>query len=562
AVIYPLYIRAEGYAGIGRDKYWFYRYVTIGLLIVVAVAGLINYYTKSTGLTDGAGTEKNPIKGKDRGVTGRIKALMTTETAVATFSVVAVISYLASPYRETAWIGADGWFMGLETLLLMTLTYFYIARMVQYSDYIWPFFMVGGVVVFFLGICNRFSFYPLAFDLVAPEFISTLGNINWFAGYFSVIWPIGAGLAIFSSKRWVRITATMVTMIAFGAGVTQGSSSAFLSMFAGFGILLYACLNECDRTKLHNKISPEEGLGQEDFLNDRRSGAGNWKKYGGRLLGLAAGWCVTCQVIRVLRVIMPERYNYETDNLCGLVTSTSLSIVLLIPIVIIYVLTVINNDADAKANELKSKNVNKAGIIKFDIFRLLKQLLIALPLVGLGSYLVLLIINTMLPDGIGGFSASLFRFDQDWGYGRGMAWMTGMELFTEASLPQKLLGVGPDSFMEYLYSIPDIAGKIRTFYNNATLTNAHNEWITTLVNLGLAGTIAYIGIFVSVIGRFMRGAKENKLLYIPLACAFSYMIHNMVSFGQVLNMPFLFIIIGIGECCYRQRYPRRVVSEP
>lgn len=184
---------------------------------------------------------------------------------------------------------------------------------------------------------------------------------------------------------------------------------------------------------------------------------------------------------------------------------------------------------------------------------MIKRILIAVPAAAVGLYIALVIVNTMFPDKIAILKDnSLFVFNQNWGYGRGIAWQTGGELLGRMSLPQKLLGVGPDCFREYLYGFGDLAQEIKIYYNGSILTNAHNEWITMLVNQGILGTMAYAGIFVSMINRFMKAAKHHQLLYLPTACAFSYIVHNMVSFGQILNMPFLILIIGIGESCYRQ----------
>ena len=59
-------------------------------------------------------------------------------------------------------------------------------------------------------------------------FISTLGNINWFCGYWSVTAPVGMALYWCSDKAVVRMLSGIYSAIAMVSGVTQGSNSAWL----------------------------------------------------------------------------------------------------------------------------------------------------------------------------------------------------------------------------------------------------------------------------------------------------------------------------------------------
>lgn len=477
AVIYPLYITADGYVSIGKDKYIFFKYITVSILVMallITILVLEDFRHKK-------------------------KSLTLTELAVLIFIGASVLSFILSSYREMSWVGAEGWFMGLMTMLLIAAVYFGISRMWKYSGAVWIGFTVGSVIVYILGICNRFSFYPIPFSIVAPEFISTLGNINWFSGYFAVMWPIGACMFLFSDSNRIRVVSGIYTAIAFGAGVTQGSSSVFLSFIAVFYILLLVIM-------------------------------GRWDVYGKKWLQLAAIWCLTCQIIRIIRIILPGRYNYSTDNLCAKVTGSSFSILLLLLIILLY---------------FTSKSQKTCAIMNNRVF---KRVIAAIPIVGIIVYFLLLSVNTLRPGGFLGLGGnSYFVFDQAWGNERGATWGTGFELFSRMNLWQKLFGVGPDGFSEYLYSHPDIVTGFGDLFNGAILRNSHNEWLTMLINTGIAGMVSYAAIFVTVISRYIRKGAVSHIFYIPAVCAFSYAIHNMVSFGQVLNMPLLFIIMGIGE---------------
>jgi O-antigen ligase len=112
---------------------------------------------------------------------------------------------------------------------------------------------------------------------------------------------------------------------------------------------------------------------------------------------------------------------------------------------------------------------------------------------------------------------------------------------------QRLIGIGPDCFAEYLYGFPDLAAVCNEYFDGQVLKNAHNEILTMTVNVGLLGTVAYIGIFATAFVRLMKSGADEPQQYIPALCMFSYLLHNMVSFTQILNLPFVLLVMAIGE---------------
>ena len=112
---------------------------------------------------------------------------------------------------------------------------------------------------------------------------------------------------------------------------------------------------------------------------------------------------------------------------------------------------------------------------------------------------------------------------------------------------QKIFGVGADGFYFFAYSIPEIESYLVNLYGESILTNAHCEIFTNIINLGIFGTIAYLGFLFTFIFRCMNKGSKNSLLYIPAVCVICYLTNNLVSFAQILNIPYLFLIVGIGE---------------
>lgn len=503
SLIYPLYIRESGYMSIGNDKYTFFRIATLLMLAVMLILTMLNVIlSKASRYATGAKNFNIRL------------ALNPTQLSILIFLLTAVISWLLSPYRMTAWQGSDGWFMGLETYLLILLTYLFISHFWPYNDNIWLSFLAGAGIAFFIGILNRFSIYPFEFDLMAAHFISTLGNINWAAGYFAVIWPIGAGLYLYSEKKHLKFIAGFFTIIAMCLGIVLGSDSAFLSFIAVFYLLLMLCL-------------------------------GRWERYGGAFLELFMAWCLACQLMCFLRFILPDSFNYGAENISGFLTAGPFSIYLLLLALLPYILTqyYYRKTKSEKAIHFVSKR-----FYRFINSKLLKKLAFIIPLSLILLYIIITMINTYNPTAIPGLAGSTyFTFNNDWGSSRGATWNIGITAFSRMDPIQKLFGIGPDCFSDFVYTYPDLTGFMNERFNNSILKNAHNEALTMLINVGIAGLLAYTSIFITFFIRFIKKGKNNAILYIPAICLFSYVIHNIVSFGQILNLPFIFIIMAIGE---------------
>jgi O-antigen ligase len=128
----------------------------------------------------------------------------------------------------------------------------------------------------------------------------------------------------------------------------------------------------------------------------------------------------------------------------------------------------------------------------------------------------------------------------------------------------KAVGVGPDCFADYVYAVPQLAERLLVQFENQKLTCAHNEWLTILVNTGAFGLLCYVGLLASAAVRCLKKAGEQTVIdgqtgdntqLLLYACAIgllAYTAHNMVSFQQILNTPYFFIVLGMGEGLVRR----------
>lgn len=261
-----------------------------------------------------------------------------------------------------------------------------------------------------------------------------------------------------------------------------------------------------------------------------------------RFWELAILFCLVCQGLRLWRILQPGAYDYYDSALSSRMTMSRITLAGLAVCIFIYVLVCVMG---------RRKD--------FDIrrYRMLRQIAILAVVITAGVYLLLLIVNSSVENGIrslGEWSALIFS--KQWGSARGATWSAGVEAYRNIPVLRKLIGVGPDCFATYLYTIESLAEEVMDQFGDARLTNAHNEWLTVLVNNGILGFISYAGIFVTSVIRYVyggeRAANGHKWhLYVFAMSIFAYAIHNVVSFQQVLSTPFIFLMLGMGECLIR-----------
>lgn len=495
--IYPFYMK-EGYVNIGEGKYEFFIQCSLGAAVILAVTGLIcgiqvilkRYREKEAYLID-------------------LSRVSLTDIFVILFVAEITLSDLFSDFKEEAVLGTAGWHIGLVLLVTLCVLYFAVSRLWDCSKTVWKVAATASFIVFLLGILDSFSFYVIPLEVREPGFISTMGNINWFCGYLSVLAPIG--ICVFflqeqEKKYWQRLLWGLYTAVAFMAGLSQGGNSVFLWFFGLFFVLLWMCAES--RKKLADWF----------FLV--------------MLFGVSA------QLLRLLKLFMPDAYNYEQDNLCGYFTGNSITLFIAVLAAVGYgVLTFMETKA------IKEKE---------SAARRRRSCLLVLLAGGVAGYLILAFINTYTKAG-GFLDSQLFLWDEGWGHGRGAAFKAAFAMFREMPLHNKLLGVGTDCFAAYAYSLDEVAADLRNYFGSSRLTNAHNELVTSLINTGILGTLCYAGMFVSFIVRSFMSPKRDAFIKTAGICVCCYLVHNMVSFAQVLNLPFVILIMAMGERMIREK---------
>lgn len=495
AVVFPFYL-TNGYRSAGTDKSMFFRYAGIALLITVlpgAIICLISCLKRDGGQK-------------------RMQQFPVSDGFLLGYLGVTLVSFFCSENRTEAFWGTSGWYIGLATQGIYVASYFFVSRFLAGGKWILLLFAVSSSATFFLGILNRFSVYPLELDGATSYFIATLGNINWFCGYWSIFFAAAAGFFYKSKKKavWKRLLFMLYLALCAATGAVQGSDSALL-VFAGVMLTLFV-------------LSAQDLASRQSFYET--------------LLVI----CVACQCMRIICIRFPQAMNYES-TIATLMVNGNLTLIMGIAAVLLWLL----------AGGLRKRQAELSTFLQTERWIILGLLGFLLVL-----YVVLLVKNTNEPGSIGSLSGiGAFTFQAGWGSYRGVTWTAGLKVFSEQSLLHQLVGIGPDSFAYGVYRDGSgAAAMVREVFGKSRLTNAHNEWITVLVNTGCLGLITYAGFFLTKAVRFLKpGEAESRDRQVAFALGLAligYMSNNIFSFQQVLNGPFIFIALGMAEAYFRK----------
>ena len=501
AVVLPFYSE-HGYSYIATEKSLFFRRVTLNMgrilipLLLVRVFFWLALYIRNS-------REAGPGRLLQELCAAVRRHFSLMDLFAALYGMALVVSYLCSDYRQKALWGADGWYMGLYTQLVLLASYFLISKLWKPRKGYFCLMLGASVPVFLLGYLNRFDVYPIEMEMRNPGFISTIGNINWYCGYAVTVFFAGAALLWQGKglKRWQKVFLVCYGGLGFGTLVTQGSASGIVAL----GAVMLALL----------VFSAGDGERMQRF----------W------LVALLLGGA--CLVTDILRALFPERVNYP-DPIMDLLTTGVLPMIMTF-VSLVFLLWV--------------RIMTKKGRYPEKAMRIGAYTAVALTSSALFAFLALLIINTMSPGSLGSLSQySIFTFSGRWGSNRGETWTAGARCFLEQDFLHKLVGVGPDAMAAYIYSdgSPELTESLQAAFGTLVLTNVHNEWLTILVDAGVFGLTCFVGMVVSAVVRFLKKTGRRPL---AAACGFSllaYTVNNFFSFQQVVNTTSMYVVMGMG----------------
>ena len=559
-VALPLYT-GKGYWSLGDTKYMLFKNLSLlclGIWLAAALSmGIWRAAKRAGSRSAGAGRRREP------GMVG---------AAVASYGICVLLSALRSEYGGLAWTGYEGWYMGAVSQLLFVGIYFFVSR--QYDGARWPLYLgeaALGLVTLF-GLLHRLGIDPLRLlvhwnpgDWEYSHMLSTLGNINWLCGYYSVVLALPAAHFLLEPRPWARLLLYVEAVAAFVLLGVQGSQGGLLILaVCAAGCFVLGRRRAEVLTRLWALLAgfflcmPLMELGME--LRKERAAVvadGNvfWN-VAWYVWAIAGVVCLGACLLSAKRRHAPgERRSAKGGHAPG-------------------------ERGSAKGGQVPEERTSgKKGHVRGSRGprRQGKKALIAAAAVCLAGCLaaaLLILASRGIGDGFGS--------------GRGFLWRIALEGFVQGDMKDKLLGAGPDCYGVAVFGRLGTGSDVwkGEHWEGAVFTNAHNGVLSQLCNVGILGTVSYLAIFLTGLWRYGRGSAERRrslvqsrgggpgkdggalafpadsdacCLWAGVLAIAMYGAHSLISFQQVLNTPLLFLVLGV---CEQRMRARRGASGP
>lgn len=487
-VIFPLYLE-EGYYHLSDSKFDLYRQINIICIpVCILFVGIscLNHRKK--------------LKNRFIDLAGEDWCLIGFFLSVTT-------SYLLSEYKENAFWGIDGWYMGTFTqwtliglFLIARYAFFYCKKE---SSYLYGIILGTVILIMILGCLHRFGIYPFEIPGKNQGFLSTVGNINWYCGYLSVFVPSLWISMTYSENKYVKILSGIGAIVSVVTLLTQGTQGGCFVLLCSAGFACAVCL--CNGQV--GKASEETGIA---FLSG-------------------------CAVIRILFLITKEEYE---SNVYQYFCHQDWPMILLGIIIIIKAVQIFYRRraiCHCRRNDQKKSKIDRNK--KIDIF---ERIIICFLLAECFFIFLVGVYGSVQPD--------QSRFT-DLFNGRGGIWRDAVMALSYMDVREVLFGAGADCFYCYLYDIDELRELITAQFLDARLTCAHSEPLNIMINFGVIGCFFYFGFFIFMIKKCFRFLKENDSVSVAcmLSGIFCYLGFHMTSFSQILSTPFVFILSGAAQ---------------
>lgn len=503
-VMVPLYTK-EGYYEIGDAKFQAYKYIMI--VGLAALLAMLCVYIVC--VAKDAGFRQKMANVSIKKVFGMLS--VTDYFVLAYMGFVIISVFVGGYYKEALW-GYQGWYMGFMSQLSFVLLYFFVSRFAKYSKAVLVVWGAVTALVFLFGILHRLMIDPLGFyegiaDVYKAQFLSTLGQASWYGSYLAVALPIGIGVFLYAKNKYVSVLSAIFVLMGFATLVTQNSDSAYMAL-AGFMLVFF------------------------------------WFAVGKKEQFVRFMWVVTMFIgaskfMFLLLLLHPNTivsYDFVTNLI---LYNHAFWGVLAVLLIICVVMTVFWDRWNYPVKTVK--------LVRNVLYILLATVFVL--------FLIVFVLKAkgMLPQKLAEelSKISYMNWHEGWGNGRGVTWVFTYKMFMGEGILYKLFGVGPDCYSSYALEM--YRARMTEMWGDRVLTNAHNEWFNMLINAGILGAAAYIGIFVSAAKRFAKEKSRDVILIAFVASIASYMAYNFFCYQQVLCTPFIFMIIGMGEYILRKK---------
>lgn len=353
-------------------------------------------------------------------------------------------------------------------------------------------------IVTFIGLLNRLDIDVLGTfrgmengEWNRTQLLSTIGNNNWYAGYISVTAGISLAAA-YMGKRQGRVLGMLGSFLFLASAITSNSTTAIMAA-CGLSLLLFL-VSLRQRSRLLRALEilmllPLSIFMVRLFLLLHLTGlviAGDVEKR----LFFTTVWYIVFGAEAVLYLILRIRERQQQKDF------------------------------------LESGKIYRIVVVAGAVMICSGVLL--------GCLLRGIVGNEMVSEAADG---------------RLTLWKVTLLTYGKEGALYKFFGTGPGSYYHMLYQWgSDAMDWInKGLLDNNIYSNAHNEWLTLLVEQGFFGVTAYIGIFITTLTDLRKKISQSPECLAVFLGLTGYLICSLFTFQHVLSTPFVFALLGMAE---------------
>lgn len=498
--VFPLAFR-HFYFDILTAKYQYYYVGVITTAVVMIMVALFFLYRDKHEY--GGENIKRIIR------TFSIRKLKAADWAMLAFVLMATISTSQSEYLYESFWGNEGRLGGLFLLLIYGVSYIVIVGCLRFKRWYLDAFLTAGILACIIGILQYFKFNPFGMKTGLEGnsqwiFTSTIGNVNTYTSYLSLLLGVGVVLFVQENTRLRKIfylVSASITMISLVMGISDNSYIALIVLMGLLPLYLFTDLRGGKQYALLlsvlltililvgwvNQAIPDHVIGIEGLF--RVITGFRWLPFIAAMM-----WGLTC----ILYIADRKRDKPRSGKKCNTGRWIWLGILILAAVILCAVLYDVNIRG----------NIERYG--------------------SLENYLL---------------------FDDEWGTHRGYVWRIAIESYQRFPLHHKIFGYGPETFgiMTVQNYLAEMGGR---YYEK--FDNAHNEYIQYLFTIGIAGLTAYLTLLVTSLREILRNAsKVPEIMGIAFALV-CYWAQAAVNLSTPIVTPIMLALMMVGIAAGRR----------
>lgn len=481
-----LFYTENAYFNITAAKYHCFAWLTLGYGILGMICGSFYLFFHSS--------PWNLIK-------IFVKSLSITDWSMLILLLSNVITTLLSKDIAASFSGSLGRYTGLNFSILICIMYFLVSRTLSHLRILLHLFLGSCFAVGVLGLVNALGFDPFHFftDIKTSQihwFLSTIGNITFFAHLFCLSLPIAVSLFLNAKESIKTFSYALWIWLGFSAIIISNIDGAYLGVVA---FMLYYFWQSCIS---YQKLRP--------FLIVC-------------LIGLCS--------VKVLSLLSCYCDYLTFDGVSNrLIDSKTVWIMIAVIALFMIIMRLFPDQA-------KLLPYHKIRNIIFALIGLVFVLLLT----------AVIYFTWIHPDISLNEYENYLRFNDSWGHERGYLWQKLSHYYIHSyTMPQWLFGKGLDStriLMAEISGYPISA----VYYDNA-----HNEYLQFLVTSGLFGLSAYLSAMGTIIVRLYR-YRDVPYLSSFIAVFLAHGAQAITGLNQPITTPLLFLLFAAAEGMLSQK---------